>query len=95
MEQGSPFGKSNETLAVYLRYSHAISYERLSQTMGEVYGINISESGLAELFKRVKTQLDLQVQAILERLQHHQKVRCNLAATSPILGSLTIPVAIQ
>ena len=47
--------KSVETLATYLRYSHAISYERLSQMMGEVYGIKISEGGLAELFKRVKT----------------------------------------
>jgi transposase len=74
MEQGSPFGKSIETLAVYLRYSHAISYERLSQMMGEVYGIKISEGGVAELFKRVKTQLDPQLQAILERLQRSRLI---------------------
>jgi transposase len=74
MEQGSPFGKSVESLATYLRYSHAISYERLSQMMGEVYGIKISEGGLAELFKRVKTRLDPQVQAILERLQRSRLV---------------------
>jgi transposase len=74
MEQGSPFGKSIESLATYLRYSHFISYERLSQMMGEVYGIKISEGGLAELFKRVKTRLDPQVQAILERLQRSRLV---------------------
>jgi transposase len=33
IEQGSPFGKSVESLATYLRHSHAISYERLSQMM--------------------------------------------------------------
>lgn len=74
MEQGSPYGKSIETLAVYLRYSDFISYERLSQMMGEVYGIKISEGGLAALFKRVKTRLDRQVQAILERLQRSRLV---------------------
>jgi len=42
--------------------------------MGEVYGIKISEGGLAELFKRVKTRLDPQVQAILERLQRSRLV---------------------
>jgi len=74
MEQGSPFGKSIESLATYLRYSHAISYERMSQLMGEVFGVKISEGGLAELFKRVKAQLDPQVQAILQRLQSSRMV---------------------
>jgi transposase len=69
MEPRSPFGKSIEILATYLRYSHAISYERMTQLMKEVFGVKISEGGLAELFKRVKTRLDPQVQAIVERLQ--------------------------
>lgn len=82
MEQGSPFDKSIETLAIYLRYSHFISYERLSQMMGEVYGVKISEGGLAELFKRVKTRLDPQVEAILERLQRSRLV-CSDETSAP------------
>jgi len=74
MEQGSPFGRSIESLATYLRYSHAISYERMSQIMTEVFNVKISEGGLAELFKRVKSRLEPQVQGILERLQSSRLV---------------------
>ncbi|WP_333451164.1 hypothetical protein [Microcoleus sp. K5-D4] len=44
MEPGSPFGSSIQSLVTYLRYTHAISYERLSSIFGEVFGLKISGS---------------------------------------------------
>ncbi|KAM3094457.1 IS66 family transposase [Phormidesmis sp. 146-35] len=74
MESGSPFGRSIESVATYWRYSHALSYQRLSQMFAEVFGLSISEGGLAQLFARVKTRLDAQVEAILSRLQQSRLV---------------------
>jgi len=53
MEAGTPFGESVQSLATYFRYTHAISYERLAQLFGEVYHLDISEGGLANLFHKV------------------------------------------
>ena len=69
MEPGTPFGASIQSLATYLRYTHAISYERLSALFAQVYGVAISEGALANLFQRVKTRLDHRVAEILTRLR--------------------------
>jgi transposase len=69
MEPGTPFGASIQSLATYLRYTHAISYERLSALFTQVYGVSISEGALANLFQRVKTRLDDRVAEILTRLR--------------------------
>jgi transposase len=69
MEPGTPFGASIEGLATYLRYTHAISYERLSALFTQVYGVPISEGALANLFRRVKMRLDHRVAEILTRLR--------------------------
>ncbi len=58
LEPGSPFGTSVATLVTYLRYSHAISYQRLSQLMSELYGLNLSEGAIANLLRRVQVQLE-------------------------------------
>ncbi|MEG4176214.1 MULTISPECIES: hypothetical protein [unclassified Microcoleus] len=42
----------------YLRYTHAISYERLSSILGEVFGLKISEGAIANLLLKVKISLD-------------------------------------
>jgi transposase len=69
MEPGTPFGASIEGLATYLRYTHAISYERLSALFAQVCGVAISEGALANLFQRVKSRLDDRVEEILTRLR--------------------------
>jgi transposase len=69
LEPGTPFGASIEGLATYLRYTHAISYERLSALFAQVYGVPISEGALANLFRRVKGRLDDRVAEILTRLR--------------------------
>jgi transposase len=62
-------GNSVQTLATYLRYTHAISYNRLSSMFKEIYHLDISEGGLANLFKQVKERLDPEVEKILARLR--------------------------
>ena len=69
MEPGTPFGASVQSLATYLRYTHAISYERLSALLAQVFGLDISEGGLANLFQVVKGRLDQRVADILTRLR--------------------------
>jgi transposase len=69
MEPGTPFGTSIERLATYLRYTHAISYRRLSAFFAEVCRVPISEGALANLFQRVHTRLDDRVAEILTRLR--------------------------
>jgi len=74
LEPGTPFGASIEALATYLRYTHAISYERLSALLAQVYGVPISEGALANLFQRVKTRLDDRIEEILTRLRRSRLI---------------------
>jgi len=67
-EPGSPFGSSIQSLVTYLRYTHAIGYERLSGILAEVFGLKISCGAIANLLSTVKTSLDDQVNQILQRL---------------------------
>jgi transposase len=67
MEPGTPFGTTIQSLATYLRYTHAISYERLAALFTQVFGLDISEGALANLFQRVKPRLDHHVAEILTR----------------------------
>jgi transposase len=69
LEPGSPFGTSVAALVTYLRYSHAISYERLSQLMRELYGLELSQGAIANLLQRVQVQLAAPVVKIVERLR--------------------------
>ncbi|MCC3408378.1 MAG: transposase [Microcoleus sp. PH2017_10_PVI_O_A] len=51
-------GTSIQSLVTYLRYTHAISYERLSSIFASVFGLKISEGAIANLLGQVKTRLD-------------------------------------
>ncbi|WOD36971.1 IS66 family transposase [Nodosilinea sp. E11] len=74
LEPGSPFGQSIASVVTYLRYGHAVSYQRLSQLMGELYGVTISEGAIANLLQRVQTQLAAPVAQIVERLRRARLV---------------------
>ncbi|MGB3294465.1 MAG: IS66 family transposase [Phormidesmis sp.] len=66
---GSPFGESIESLVTYLRYGHAISYERMHQLLDEVFNLSISEGALANLLTRVKERLAGPLSEILSHLR--------------------------
>jgi len=70
LEPGSPFGSNIASLVTYLRYSHAISYERLSQLMSELYGLRLSEGAIANLlctFSRKMARLSNSWHGIIKR----------------------------
>jgi len=71
---GSPFGESIAALVTTLRYSHAISYERMGQLMREVFGLEISEGAIANLLQHVKQQLSTTVNDIVTRLRQARMI---------------------
>jgi transposase len=83
LELGSAFGPSIEALALYLRYQHAIGYQRLSRLFDELYGLEISQGGLANLFQRVKPNFEAQIQAILARLRYSRIFCSDETALNP------------
>ena len=74
LEPGSPFGDGVAALVTTLRYEQAISYARLRQLMSQVFNVSISQGALANLFGRVKTQLEPTVEAIVQRLRSSRLV---------------------
>jgi transposase len=85
MEAGSPFGNRIAALITTLRYSHAISYSRMKQLLGEVFGLEISEGGIANLLERVKGELETEVDGILEALQSSRLV-CSDETSARVKG---------
>ena len=57
MEPGSPFGPGIAALVLHLHITQAISFERLSQLMGEVFGLAISEGAIANILARAEKPL--------------------------------------
>src|SRR6201987_3324589 len=49
---GSPFGASVQVMLAYLHHHHAIAYDRLCRLMGELFGLQISEGGIANNLRR-------------------------------------------
>jgi transposase len=85
LEQGSPFGPGIVTLALYLRYVHAISYRRLTRVFCHLFALNISEGALDGMFRRAKPLFDEQIAAILARLRR-SRVICSDETTVRING---------
>jgi transposase len=74
LEQGSPFSINIVALALYLRFTHAISYRRLSRLMLELFALSISEGALDAAFQRARPFMDAEVGAILSRLRRARVV---------------------
>jgi transposase len=85
MEQGSPFGISVLALALYLRFTHAISYRRLTQLFLHLFALPISEGALDGLFRHAKPRFDDEVAAILARLRR-ARVVCSDETTVRVDG---------
>jgi transposase len=85
MEQGSPFGVSVLALALYLRFTHAISYRRLTQLLLHLFALPISEGALDGLFRHAKPRFDDEAAAILARLRR-ARVVCSDETTVRVDG---------
>src|SRR5215218_9734848 len=85
MEQGTPFGVSILALALYLRFTHAISYRRLTRLFLHLFALPISEGALDALFRRAKPRFDNEAAAILARLRR-ARVVCSDETTVRVDG---------
>jgi transposase len=69
LEDSSPFSANIVALAIYLRFTHAISYRRLTQLFLHLFALRISEGAVDAMLQRAKPCLDHEVAAILARLR--------------------------
>jgi len=72
-------------LAIYLRATHAISYQRLSRLFLQLFALRISEGALDAMFRRAKPGFDNEVAAILARLRR-SRIVCSDETTVRIDG---------
>ena len=56
-------------MAVYLRYSHSISYQRMTAVFRDLFGLAISEGALANLYQRAKERFAGSVANILAQIR--------------------------
>ncbi len=85
LEDGSPFSINIVALAIYLRFTHAISYRRLSQLFMHLYALAISEGALDAMLQRAKPCFDNEVAAMLARLRR-SRIVCSDETTVRIDG---------
>ena len=74
LEDASPFSANIVALAIYLRFTHAISYRRLTQVFLHLFALHISEGALDAMLQRAKPCFDNEVAAILARLRRSRIV---------------------
>jgi transposase len=75
-EPGSPFGPGIEALIIHLHITQAVSFERLSRLMGEVFGLSISEGAIANILARAQAPLVAAAATIADAVR-----------ASPVVGS--------
>lgn len=68
LEPGSPFGPNLRAFALYLRFSHAVSFERLARLMSDLLGLEISEGALVNMLEEAGGAFAAQAEAIRQRL---------------------------
>jgi transposase len=68
LEPGSPFGPNLRALAIYLRYTQAISFERLARLMSDLLGVAISEGALVNILDDSRAAFAREAERIRERL---------------------------
>jgi transposase len=74
LEDSSPFSVNIVAMALYLRFTHAIGYRRLTQLFVNLYALRISEGALDAMLQRAKPCFDDEVLAILARLRRSRVV---------------------
>jgi transposase len=82
---GTPFSVNILALAIYLRFTHAISYQRLSWLFLHLFALQINEGALDAMFRRAKPCFDNEVAAILARLRR-SRIICSDETTVRIDG---------
>jgi transposase len=85
MADGSLFNLNIPALAIYQRFTHAISYQRLTRLFRHLFALRISEGALDTMLQRAKPCFDTEVAGILARLRRSRLV-CSDETTVRING---------
>ena len=68
LEPGSPFGRNLRAFALYLRFTQAISFERLSHLFSDLLGLDISEGALVNILDDSTEAFARQAKLIRDKL---------------------------
>ena len=68
LRPGSPFGPNLRAFVLYLRFAHAISFERLARLMSDLLGLAISEGALVNMLADSRPAFARQASLIRARL---------------------------
>lgn len=68
LEPGSPFGPNLRAFVLYLRYTQAISFERLARLMSDLLGLPISEGALNNMLDASRAAFAWQASLIRQHL---------------------------
>ncbi len=68
-EEGSPFGRSVDALVLLLHYTQAVSYKRLEEFMGQVFGLKISQGAIGNIIKRSQGKFEESGEEIMEAVR--------------------------
>jgi len=85
MEDGSPVSANVLALAIYLRATHAISYQRLTRPFLHLFASRISAGAPDAMFQRAKPCFDNEVAAILAWLRR-SRIICSDATAVRVRG---------
>jgi transposase len=85
LEEGTPFAPGIVAAALYLRYVHALSSQRLTRLFRDLFGVAVSEGALDSRFRRARRHFDREVAAILTRLRR-SRVICSDETTVRVNG---------
>ena len=64
MQPGSPFGPGIAALAIYLHTRHMVSYNRLVEMIKGLFGLEISEGAIANIFSRASAPFAAEAERI-------------------------------
>jgi transposase len=75
--QGTPFGLRIHALALYLKSNQLFSYQRLQGVFGDLFGLDISQGALMNMFKRAAPIFAARRDDALVALRRAQVVACD------------------
>ena len=75
--QGTPFGRRIHALALYLKTNQLFSYQRLQGVFGDLFGLDISQGALMNMFKRTAPVFAARRDDALMALRRADVVACD------------------
>jgi transposase len=75
--RGTPFGPRLHAVATYLKTFQALSYERLQDTLADLFGLTISQGGLMNILRRAQNRFQAGCVDAVAALRRAEVVACD------------------